>query len=423
VAGVFVVDDRLWGPAGANRRAFLVDSLRALDRSMGNRLILRTGDPATELAALAAELGADRVYATADCGPYGRSRDQAVADALARSDVELHLVDTPYAVAPGSLTTGSGGSYKVFSPFFRTWKAHGWAAPIGVPTVEWVGATDRGSWPERPKPTAGELPPAGEDAAWARADAFLADGVTRYDEDRDRPAIDGTSRLSPYLKWGTLHPRQLLDRLGDTPGAETFRSELCWRDFYAEVLYNRPDSARQAYRAEMSAMELDEGPTADERFVAWADGRTGYPMVDAGMRQLLTEGWMHNRVRMIVASFLVKDLHLDWGRGARFFMEHLIDGDLASNNHGWQWVAGTGTDAAPYFRIFNPVSQSKKFDPDGAYLRRWIPEISLLSDRSIHAPWTEKHGAPAAYPGPIVDHDVERKEALRRYEALRAARS
>lgn len=166
-------------------------------------------------------------------------------------------------------------------------------------------------------------------------------------------------------------------------------------------------------------MEVDTGPEADERFDAWKTGTTGYPIVDAGMRQLIAEGWMHNRVRMIVASFLVKDLHIDWARGARYFMDQLIDGDLASNNHGWQWVAGTGTDASPYFRIFNPTSQSKKFDGDGHYLRRWIPEIAHLPDRSIHAPWTEKTGAPACYPLPIVDHDDERKESLARYDRLK----
>ena len=247
----------------------------------------------------------------------------------------------------------------------------------------------------------------------------MADRVAGYGAARDLPAVEGTSRLSPYLKWGAVHPRQLLDRLGSSPGEETFRSEIAWREFYAEVLFQRPDSARHAYVAKMADMATDEGPGADELFAAWAEGRTGYPIVDAGMRQLVTEGWMHNRVRMIVASFFVKDLHLDWTRGARFFMRHLVDGDLGSNSHGWQWVAGTGTDASPYFRIFNPITQSRKFDPEGEYLRRWLPEIAHLPNRSIHSPWTEKAGAPADYPPPIVDHGQERQESLDRYAQLK----
>ena len=414
----FGFDDALWPRSGANRQAFLVRSLQDLDRAMGDRLVVRVGDPAEQLIDLCRTTGAVEVFATGDFGPYGRRRDERVAAALAADGRRLHLIGSPYAVAPGSVTTKTGTSYKVFTPFYRAWKAHGWDRPGDGVEVDWTAPADRGRLLDAPEPMA-TLPPAGEEAAHEAAERFLDECLDRYADARDSPGIEGTSRLSPYLKWGTIHPRQLLDRLGSDGGAEVFRSELCWREFYAEVLWTRPDSARRAYRPEMAAMEIDDGPDADDRFEAWAEGRTGYPIVDAGMRQLVAEGWMHNRVRMIVASFLVKDLHLDWGRGARFFMEHLVDGDLASNSHGWQWVAGTGTDASPYFRIFNPVSQAQRFDPEGAYVRRWIPEISLLPDRSIHTPWTEKNGAPAAYPGPIVDHDEERKESLRRYEALR----
>jgi deoxyribodipyrimidine photo-lyase len=194
----------------------------------------------------------------------------------------------------------------------------------------------------------------------------VAGAVARYADDRDRPALEGTSRISVDLKYGCLHPRQVLTGLGGGDGAATFASELAWRDFYATILAEQPETARQPLREEMGAIRVDEGPDADARFEAWAAGRTGYPIVDAGMRQLLGEAWVHNRVRMIVASFLVKDLHLDWRRGARHFLRHLQDGDLASNNHGWQWVAGTGTDAAPYFRVFNPVTQGRKFDPTGS---------------------------------------------------------
>lgn len=427
VLGVFIVDRALWQPSGANRQAFLIASLDALSTSMGGSLAVLSGSPANVLVELGPAVGARNVFAAEDFGPYGRQRDAAVAAALGEAGMELSLIDSPYAVKPGSVLTGGGTSYKVFTPFFRSWKARGWELPEPAAEVSWLNPAAaladppcealRGV-PRAPAVTI-ELPKPGEAAAMASFERFLEERVSGYGVARDLPAVDGTSRLSPYLKWGTVHPRQLLDRLGASPGEETFRSELCWREFYAEVLFQRPDSARQAYVAKMGAMEVDDGPETDELFEAWAAGRTGYPMVDAGMRQLLAQGWMHNRVRMIVASFLVKDLHIDWRRGARFFMEHLIDGDLASNNHGWQWVAGTGTDASPYFRIFNPVSQSKKFDPEGGYLRAWLPEIAHLPNRSIHAPWTEKTGAPAAYPPPIVDHDEERKESLDRYDRLK----
>jgi deoxyribodipyrimidine photo-lyase len=201
------------------------------------------------------------------------------------------------------------------------------------------------------------------------------------------------------------------------PGHDTFETELCWREFYADVLHHRPDAARRTYREEFRRFPVDSGDDADARFQAWAEGRTGYPIVDAGMRQLVAEGWMHNRVRMIVASFLVKDLHLDWSRGARFFMEHLVDGDLASNQLNWQWVAGSGTDAAPYFRVFNPVAQGKKFDPKGEYIRRWVPELAGCPADAVHEP--RLSGGLGGYPTPIVDHAEERAEALARYGRTR----
>jgi deoxyribodipyrimidine photo-lyase len=241
-----------------------------------------------------------------------------------------------------------------------------------------------------------------------------------HHETRDAPAdLHGTSRLSPHLKYGTIHPRQLLARLDGSKGAGVFRTELAWREFYADVLSDRPDSARRALLPAMAGIEVDTDRSTSERFDAWAEGRTGFPFVDAGMRQLLGEGWVHNRVRMVVASFLVKDLHLDWTRGARHFMRHLVDGDLASNQHGWQWTAGTGTDPSPYFRVFNPVSQGKRFDPDGTYVRRWLPELRDVPTRHVHEPWTAPTGPPRGYPPPIVDHAEERAEALRRYDAIR----
>ncbi len=430
VVPVFVLDPSLLGPSGANRTAFLADSLRALDADLaeqGTRLIIRRGDPATRLHELAAEVGANRVVATDDLGPYGRRRDTAVGEHLSGLGMAVDFVDSPYAIPPGTVVTGGGTPYRVFTPFFRAWKAHGWPGASGPAEVEWfdTGELPSAALPE-PAPTSGLLPVAGERAAWDRLEAFLADDVAEYDEARNDPGADRTSRLSPYLKYGQVHPRQLLARLDELDDAfpdrrvahDVWRSELAWREFYAEVLWHRPETARHAVSPKMAAMRIDEGPVADERFAAWCEGRTGYPIVDAGMRQLVAEGWMHNRVRMIVASFLVKDLHLDWTRGARFFMEHLVDGDLASNQHGWQWVAGTGTDAAPYFRIFNPVSQGKKFDPGGVYVRRWVPEIAHLSDRDLHEPWSSRAGAPAGYPGPLVDHAVERAESLARLKEL-----
>jgi deoxyribodipyrimidine photo-lyase len=417
VVGVFVLDPVLRRPSGAARLAFLSHSLRDLDRSLGGRLVVRAGHPASVLAAVAAEAGARAVYATDDFGPYGRRRDDRVGQALAGAGIDVHFRDAPYAVVPGTIRTQAGEGFKVFSPFRRAWERHGWTGPIPAVEADWVGGVASDGVPEAPTVDA-ELPPAGEDAAWERAEEFLDGPVDAYHEHRDRPGVDGTSRLSPYLKWGQLHPRQLLDRLGDGKGPTTFRSELAWREFYADVLFRHPDSARRALNPAMAGLRRDTGAAADRRFAAWVEGRTGYPLVDAGMRQLAARGWMHNRVRMVVASFLVKDLHLDWTRGAAHFMAHLVDGDLASNQHGWQWVAGTGTDAAPFVRVFNPVTQSERFDPHGTYLRRWVPELAGVEDRYLHTPWTAPDGPPAGYPQPMVDHAAERREALARYEAL-----
>jgi deoxyribodipyrimidine photo-lyase len=273
-------------------------------------------------------------------------------------------------------------------------------------------------------PDLGELtlPPAGEIAALNRWTAFLTTGgVDGYAAGRDRPDLPATSQLGAALRWGELHPRTLLAELGDTKGHEVFRKELAWREFYADVLHHQPDSARHSLRPELSGIEVDEGPLADARLDAWCRGRTGYPFVDAGMRQLLAEGWMHNRVRMVTASFLIKDLHVDWTRGARHFMRLLRDGDLASNQHGWQWVAGTGTDAAPYFRVFNPISQGRRFDPEGDYVRHYVPELAGVPGSDVHEPWELATGLPRGYPERIVDHALEREVALSRFAAVRGA--
>jgi deoxyribodipyrimidine photo-lyase len=267
-----------------------------------------------------------------------------------------------------------------------------------------------------------ELPEPGEVAAAARLDAFLAGPAARYDRDRDLPALDGTSRLSPYLRWGCLHARQVLGRLGRSAAHARFRSELAWREFYADVLFHRPESAWRNLDRRMDGLAVDGGPTARARFERWAAGETGFPLVDAGLRQLRATGWMHNRVRMVTASFLVKDLHLPWQWGARHFLAHLVDGDLASNNHNWQWVAGTGTDAAPYFRVFNPVTQSRRFDPDGDYVRRWVPELVGMAAPAVHDPSAGRSGPPLGYVAVMVDHATEREETLRRFAAIGARR-
>ena len=417
VVALFCVDQRLWGPAGDNRRAFLVGCLHSLNETIGGRLVVRAGDPALVVAAVAAEVDASQVFVTADFAPYGTERDEQVEQALADAGRVLMRVGSPYAVEPGTVVNGSGQPYKVFTPYSKAWRARGWPPSINAPGAMRWAALSSDRWPEA-EASAAVQPEPGEAAAKLAARTFYDHHLVDYDEQRNAPGADATSRLSPYLKWGCIHPRQLLQTLGSSVAEHTFRNELCWREFYADVLHHRPDTVRAAFNPAMAAMEVDDVGT-DAAFAAWCAGRTGYPIVDAGMRQLVAEGFVHNRVRMLVASFLVKDLHLDWSRGARFFMEHLVDGDLASNQHGWQWVAGTGTDASPYFRIFNPATQGERFDPGGTYVRRWVPELAAVADKYVHHPWDDPAGAPTAYPAPMVDHAEEREESLRRYAAVR----
>lgn len=428
VVTLFVLDDQLWGPSGDNRRRFLAGCLRDLDEATGGNLVIRRGSPNEVVPAVAQEADATAVYCAEDFGPYGTSRDVAAEAALAAVGVALVRVGSSYAVPPATIFTAGGAPYRVFSPFARAWRAHGWADPVDRPrALRWA----EGLASDRPPVTGADgadLPPPGEQAAGRRLRTFLDGHVNGYADGRNLPGDDATSRLSPYLKWGCLHPRQALHGLGPGKGEQTFATELCWREFYADVLFHRPETAHAAFNPTMKAMEIDTGAAADERFAAWCEGRTGYPIVDAGMRQLVAEGWMHNRVRMIVASFLVKDLHLDWTRGAAFFMQHLVDGDLASNQHGWQWTAGTGTDPAPYFRVFNPLAQSRRFDPDGTYIRRYVPELRSLDNDSVHEPPSAagelfSRSDDGGYPSPIVDHAAERVEALRRYQEVRQRES
>ena len=416
VVPLFVLDPTLWEPAGAPRHSYLRDSLRSLSESVGG-LQLRCGDPEEQVVAVARAAGATTVHVSADFGPYGRERDARVQQALVDAGIALERTGSPYAVAPGRVTKADGTAYRVFTPFARAWAEHGWRPPVPPPEqAPWTMPLPCHELPPVDPPDGVRLPPAGEDAARARWHAYVDATLLDYDDVRDRPDLDLTSRMSVHLKWGEIHPRTMLADLPPGHGPATYRSELAWREFYADVLWREPASAREYLQPQLAAMAY-EAP--GDALTAWQSGRTGFPVVDAGMRQLLHEGWMHNRVRMIVASFMVKDLHLDWTRGARFFMQHLVDADLASNAHGWQWVAGSGTDAAPYFRIFNPVTQGLKFDPDGEYVRRHVPELRSVPGRLAHEPWKAPGGVPAGYPQRIVDHAHERREALSRYEEVR----
>jgi deoxyribodipyrimidine photo-lyase len=417
VLPLFVLDDALRRPSGRPRLAFLYRCLRELEERTDGRLRVLTGRPETVLPGVVRACGANSVHVSSDHGPYGRERDARVARAL--GDVALIGTGSPYAVTPGSLLKNDGTPYRVYTPYARAWRARGVHSPARPPrTARWTdGGLATEGVPADPDLGGLVLPPAGELAATGRWELFR-ERAADYAATRDLPAVDGTTGMSAYLKYGCIHPRTLLADLGPDDGR--LAGELVWRDFYADVLWHRPESARTELTAPMARLEYDADEDAERRFTAWATGRTGFPLVDAGMRQLLAEAWMHNRVRMVVASFLCKDLHLHWRRGARHFMAHLRDGDLASNQHGWQWVAGTGTDASPYYRVFNPVKQSRDFDPAGEYIRRWVPELRGVEGPAVHEPWTLTGGPPPGYPAPIVDHAAERAEALRRYAAVRA---
>jgi deoxyribodipyrimidine photo-lyase len=314
-----------------------------------------------------------------------------------------------------------GTPYKVYTPFYRAWCEHGWRAPAErpseIPTVS-VSKEFR-EFPEWKIPEGTHLTQAGESAAHERFAYFQKNGLNYYDEARNYAGIDGTSRMSAHLKWGEIHPRTLLAPLSTSKAHDVFRKEIAWREFYADVLFHNQHTETDYYAPQFAAMRYDK---PGKQFAAWCEGKTGYPFVDAAMRQLLKEGWMHNRTRMVVASFLVKDLHLEWQLGERFFRDHLIDYDVASNAHGWQWTAGCGTDASPYYRVFNPIEQGKRFDADGAYIRKYVPELAHLDGAEIHEPWESKSGYLHGYPKRIVDHAAERIESLARLEEIKASK-
>lgn len=437
VVPVFVRDPRLvdHSDVSEKRLAFLFGGLRALDadlRARGGRLIVRSGEPRLELLGLVRELGAHTVFAEADVSPFAARRDAGVAAVL-----RLQLTPGLTVHGPAAVVKADGGPYAVFTPFMRAWRALPFpgvplAAPERIDTpLDLAGE----SIPDTPALPASVPFEPGESAAGRRLGRFLASPVYDYGVARNRMDLSGTSGLSPYLRFGMLSARAAAaaaqSAVAAAPDAAAARSaeswlkELIWREFYVSVLYHHPWVLRKAFRTDLRAMSWSGNGVV---FAAWCSGCTGYPVVDAAMRELVTTGWMHNRARMIVASFLVKDLLVDWRRGERFFMRHLLDGDPAANNGGWQWTAGTGTDAAPYFRVFNPTLQAAKFDPDGAYVRRWLPELAKVPAQYIHRPWRmpppvqQTAGCRIGhdYPVPIVDHAEARQRALAAYADARS---
>ncbi|GAB1815732.1 cryptochrome/photolyase family protein [Mycobacterium sp. MUNTM1] len=415
VLACFVLDPRLEKSSGQRRLQYLGDSLRRLRDDLDGRLLVTRGQPHAQIPRIAREIDASSVHVSEDFAPFGKRRDERVRAAL--DSVPLVATGSPYLVSPGRVTKPDGSPYKVFTPFLRQWRTTGWREPAksSAQSARWLDPAQlRIEQSEIPDPGQALEVAAGEAAARKQWKSFVDNGLQGYAEDRNRPDLTATSRMSAHLKFGAIHPRTLVADLGlHSGGAQAFMRELAFRDFYADVLHHWPASAWRNWNSDFDGIQTDTGAEAKRRFKAWKAGETGFPFVDAGMRQLRDTGFMHNRVRMIVASFLVKDLHLPWQWGAEWFLDQLVDGDMANNQHGWQWCAGSGTDAAPYFRVFNPITQGEKFDPSGDYIRRWVPELRSADD--VHL---RKGERPDGYPAPIVDHAAERTEALRRYQSI-----
>lgn len=429
---LFILDQKLLSSryAGDKRTAFLFAGLQDLQNEIaqrGGRLMLRSGEPLEVIRQVLRESSAHQIFAERDISPYARNRDQQLVDA-----VPLTLVDQPGVADPDEVLKQSGEPYSVFTPYARQWKHVVSDAPARVPAPTHLATPEIDSLliPETP-----ELPDsvpfiAGHRTGTARLEAFTNGddpGIYRYGAERDRLDLDATSRLSPYLRFGMISARDAvaaamgaIKRANNDEArasAETWLNELIWREFYIAILYHFPHVRTNEFKEQYRNLHWING---EEDIDAWTSARTGYPVIDACMRQLHAEGWMHNRGRMITSSFLIKHLLVDWRLGELHFMQHLIDGDPASNNGGWQWTAGTGTDAAPYFRVFNPTLQSKRHDPHGTFIRRWIPELADVPDRFIHEPWTMPESEQDAaecligrdYPEPIIDHTFARQRAL-----------
>jgi deoxyribodipyrimidine photo-lyase len=404
-----------WSPPLARwsgrRVAHLARVLWNLRDDAGGALTVRRGTPADALVATALESGATDVWAQREYSPSAIAEQDAVERALADAGVALRFTGSPYAVAPGRVVKGDGTPYQVFTPFSRAWREHGWRAPAPAADPTRMRALDSDvSLDQYAAHGDAEDPLASRvefrESRWLERLADFVDGqLDDYAEGRDLPGEAATSRLSVPLAFGQIHPRTILAATAGSPGrsARVFESELAWREFHADVLHHHPRALRESLRPVVPDDAWETGRAADEAFIAWRDGLTGFPLVDAGMRELKATGTMHNRVRMVVASFLVKDLHLPWQRGADYFRRALLDYDHAQNQLNWQWVAGTGRDASPYFRVFNPDGQRERFDPDLAYVRRWVAELDT-----------------PAYPARIVDHKIERERALADHSLQRA---
>ncbi len=438
VVPVFCFDDRLLRGrhASGSRTQFLLECLADLEgslRARGGRLFVRHGPPERELPALARALEVEAVHYTRDVSPFARARETGVRDALGQAGVAAVAHPGLFAVDHlEPIRTGAGDPYTVFTPFYRKWlhepRRHVFGAPSGLASPSSKVAAGRlpklaelGLEQECSGPVSG-----GEQAGRAALRRFLARAVCDYGEGRDALTAEGVSRLSPYLHFGCLSPREIEERLPGGEGAAAFRRQLCWRDFYAHVLGHFPGNAHSEYQERYRG--TIRWSRAEQRYAAWCEGQTGYPTVDAGMRQLRQEGWMHNRARLLVGSFLTKDLGIDWRWGERWFMRLLLDGDEASNNGNWQWIASVGVDPQPAFRrIFNPSRQQERFDPEGRYVRFYVPELAQVPDRYLAEPWTmpkvvqDDVGCQIGrdYPRPIVDHRRAREEALARYRVAR----
>ena len=405
VLPVFILDPA-FARSSARRMYFLYEGLHALDRNLrsrGSYLVIRSGKPLDVLKQLLAETSAASIFAEEDFSPYARRRDEKVSQAL-----PLRLIHGQTVHHPLSILKADGNPYTVYTPYSKAWKAKLPTRLLLIPVPEQINSP--AGIPGEPLPKFRVSPsfPAGEQEALVRLEEFLHRKLHLYGENRDRLALDGTSALSPYLRFGMLGLRQAVSAAMDgerSNGAPAWLNELIWREFYIAILYHFPYVSKTAFNRSLANISWRND---ESEFEAWKDGRTGIPIVDAGMRQLREIGWMHNRARMIAASYLVKDMLIDWRRGEAWFMENLLDGDLAANNGGWQWVAGTGTDAAPFFRVFNPVRQSPKFDPQGEYIRKWVHELRDLEASDIHAPWEKGITMQGYPPRPIVERNKER---------------
>jgi deoxyribodipyrimidine photo-lyase len=405
-----------WKPI---RQHSLIESLKALSASLPGGLAI--AHSAKELLAIAADAQADQLVATESFDTEGMREQRELAGLVRLQGLELHLHGSNYAVRPGSVLKDDGSYLKVYTPFYKRWLQVGWSRPISldVTSVSWGSLPQYQELPKASGPAPFKIR-AGEQFALRTWKRFKEHGLAGYHEQRNRMDLSGTSHLSHALAHGEIHPRTLLIELGDSPGEEVFRKELAWREFYADVLFHNPHTLTDYFVPSFAHMRYSDPVGQQDWLEAWKQGKTGYPVVDAAMRQLSQTGWMHNRARMIVASFLVKDLHFEWQVGARHFEELLTDFDPASNSHGWQWTAGCGTDASPYYRVFNPVLQGEKFDPNGDYVRKYVPELSHIPGSAVHQPWLLIDGLANGYPAPIVDHYAERDESLARLKEIKA---